>query len=150
SADLPRWLVVVFFMPGLNLLFFILLMIVPPKDGSRGTRSGDSLLGRLIPHSALGSAFASLLITTIPIVALILMGSSVLQQYGWGLFLGTPFLIGFFSTVIYEYHGSRRFTESLGVTLLALAIVAAALLAMAIEGAICILMASPIAFVIAL
>jgi len=59
--------------------------------------------------------------------------------------IGAPFLIGFFSTVLYEYHAPRSLLQSVGVTLVALGLLAGGILIFAIEGAICILMAAPIA-----
>jgi Polyketide cyclase / dehydrase and lipid transport len=150
SADLSPWLVAVFFMPGLNFLLFVILTILPAKDvPRRGVWPKDTVLGRWIPESGFWSAAASLVITTVPIGALILMGSTVLKQYGWGLFIGAPFLIGFFSTVLYEYHAPRSLLQSIGVTLMALGLLAGAILLFAIEGAICIVMAAPIAIGIA-
>jgi len=151
SAGLPHWLVAVFFIPGLNLLFFIMLMILPPKEApGRARRSEETLLGRIIPHSGFGSAATAVVLTLLPIGALVLMGSTWLKNYGWGLFIGTPFLIGFFSTILYEYHASRTLTQSIGVTLASLGLLAGGLLILAVEGFICILMAAPIAIVIAL
>jgi hypothetical protein len=150
SAGVPPWLVVVFFMPGLNFLFFLILMILPPReDPAPGSRPPSFLLDRIIPRSGLGSAAAAMLITLVPIGALVLMGTKFLQNYGWGLFVGTPFMVGFFSTILYEHHEPRSLMQSLGVTLASLGLLAIGLVMLAVEGIICILMAAPIAIGIA-
>src|SRR5688572_30361416 len=88
----PPWFVVFFFIPFLNLLFFLLLAVIPSRkwpdvDAPRGAR----LLDRIIPENALGSAVFSVLITAV-LSAILVMGCTVfLQTYGWGLFVGIPF-----------------------------------------------------------
>jgi uncharacterized membrane protein YhaH (DUF805 family) len=97
SAGLPAWLVVVFFMPGLNFLMFVILMILPPRPDTRAPgRPSDPLLGRLIPRSALGSALAAMVLTFVPIGVLILLGTQWFRQYGWGLWS---------DAVIHRIHG---------------------------------------------
>jgi len=151
SAGLAPWLVMVFFMPGLNLLMFIVLMILPPRDYAAAARGmEDALISRIIPRSGIGSALTAMILTFVPIGALILMGSTFLKNYGWGLFIGTPFLIGFISTFIYEYHEPRTLKQSIGVTLGSLAFLGLGLLVLAVEGIVCILMAAPIAIAVAL
>ena len=150
SAGLPPWLVAVFFMPGLNFLLFVTLMLLPPREDSPARRPAkDGYLARIIPRSALGSALAAMAMTFIPIAALVLMGTKWLQNYGWGLFVGIPFLVGFFSTFFYEYHEPKGLLQSFGVTLASLVLLGGGLLLLAVEGMICILMASPIAIFIA-
>jgi hypothetical protein len=148
SADLPTWLVVTFFVPGLNFLFFVTLMLLPPRRPDPQAPA-NAVLGRLIPRSRFGSAVAGMLLTLVPATLLILLGAQVLKTYGWGLFLGTPFLIGFFSTLVYEYHQPRALKDSLGVTLASLGLLSASLLLFAIEGILCILMVAPLAIPIA-
>ncbi|MBV8879699.1 MAG: hypothetical protein JO332_07045, partial [Planctomycetaceae bacterium] len=148
SADLPVWLLVTFFVPALNFIFFVMLMLLPPRRPDPQD-PGNAFLGRLIPRSRFGSALAGMLMTLLPATLVILLGAQVWNTYGWGLFLGTPFLIGFFSTLIYEYHQPRRLKDSVGVTLASLGLLSAALTLFAIEGIICILMAAPLAVPIA-
>jgi hypothetical protein len=77
------------------------------------------------------------------------VGAQALRDYGWGLFLGVPFCMGFWATIIYGARQRRRLRESLGVALIAVSITGVALLLVALEGIICILMAAPLAIALA-
>jgi hypothetical protein len=43
SAGLPLWLVLVFFVPFVNLLFFVLLGVLPARAAEARTRHGGRL-----------------------------------------------------------------------------------------------------------
>src|SRR5262249_41871168 len=73
-----------------------------------------------------------------------------LGQYGLGLFVGLPFGLGLMAALLYGYHQPRRLGECLGVALLATSFLGLALLLVAVEGLICILMAAPIGMALAL
>jgi hypothetical protein len=84
---------------------------------------------------------------TLPIAWLI---TEKLGTYGWTLFMGLPFFCGFATTLIYCYHLPRSMGACILVSLASVAVMALVLLAVAIEGVICILMAAPIAIVMAM
>ncbi len=73
------------------------------------------------------------------------LSTSLLHQYGLGLFVGMPFVMGLTSVLIYGQRRRRKLSECLGVSLLAVLIAAVALLALAFEGIICLIMAAPLA-----
>jgi hypothetical protein len=60
-----------------------------------------------------------------------------------------PFCLGLFAVLLHSYHGPRGLGTCVGVALLPVGILGMALLAMAIEGLICLLMAAPLALVLA-
>lgn len=64
SANLPSSLALLFFVPFLNLLFLLLLCLVPARDPASTEHSGQwprsSSFARIIPESVLGSAAISL------------------------------------------------------------------------------------------
>jgi hypothetical protein len=104
-----------------------------------------SFLARLIPESRFGSAAMALLLV-LPITSgLVYLSAARLGSYGWGLFVGLPFCLGLASALIYGYHGPRTLIGCLAVSLTATLMLAGILIGFAIEGAICILMAAPIA-----
>lgn len=70
--------------------------------------------------------------------------------YGYYLFLALPFFIGLSAPVIYGWSGKKTYRECVGVVFLTLFFIALALLMVALEGAICILMAAPFAVLLAL
>src|SRR5690242_866642 len=77
------------------------------------------LVSRVIPKDPLGSAVTSLLVT-VPIgFGMALLGSQLLLNYGWGLFVALPFSVGFTSVLIFEFHERRRVWSSIGVACLA-------------------------------
>jgi hypothetical protein len=144
SAALPASLVALFFVPFLNLLFFLTLCLVPEREAHLGSRK-DAYLARFFPESVLGSAAVSLLITVPLGLAAALLGSQVLANYGWGLFVALPFTVGFTSVLIYGVRQPRSLPVCLTVACLAILLLGAALFALAIEGVVCIMMAAPIA-----
>lgn len=73
-----------------------------------------------------------------------------MNQYAWGLFVGIPFLAGFLAALVHQVHATRPLRESLLVALLSVCVGALGLVALAVEGVICILMAAPLAVPLAL
>jgi hypothetical protein len=179
SAGLPAQLVALFFLPFLNLIFFLILCLVPEphmtladrapsfpqpplqgtspadafgaqKRGSQPSYSGSrSSLPRFLPESALGSAAVSLLIT-VPIgFGTAWLGTQVLANYGWGLFVALPFIVGFTAALMYGARQPRSAGAQVGVACLAVVLLGAALVGLAFEGMICIMMAVPLALPLA-
>jgi hypothetical protein len=150
DAALPLWLVILFFLPFFNLIFFVSLAAVPSSQSvDRGARV-PSRISRLIPESGFGSAVFGIVVTTILAVIVAALCASQLGNYGWGLFVGIPFFLGFNSTLIYGFHRPRSLGKCLLVSILSTALVGLALFAFAIEGVICLAMALPLGVVLAL
>src|SRR6266550_1503513 len=85
-ASLPSYLILLFFVPFLNLLFFLCLCLVPDRESpttqSQTAERKHSGLVRLLPESALGSATVSILITVPLGVGTALFGTITLAHYG--------------------------------------------------------------------
>jgi hypothetical protein len=151
SAGLPLALVALFFIPFLNLLFFPLLCLWPEREPENidhrvsQRQITDSFLARIIPESAVGSAAFSLLITVPAGLLMVLLGVRLLVTYGWGLFIALPFVMGFTAAITYGVRRPRSLSECIIVASLSVAVMGFALLAFAIEGLICLIMAMPIA-----
>jgi uncharacterized membrane protein YhaH (DUF805 family) len=146
SAGLPEWLVVLFFAPFLNLLFFLLMAVIPARAETAPAAPPHSrLLDRLIPRSALGSASMAVLLVVPLTLAALLLSTHVFSDYGWGLFVALPFSTGLASVLLYGYHAPRGFPGCIGISTLAVALIGVLLMAAAIEGLVCILMAVPLA-----
>lgn len=149
----PLWLAVLFFVPFLNLLFFLVLSAVPSHEGDvvvprmNGLRD---LIDRIIPKSGFGSAVVGVLVTTLLTILATVFSVYGLGNYGWGLFVGLPFFLGFSSVVVYGYHEPRTLGRCLLVALLSVVLTSAALIAVAVEGVICVFMAAPLGMVFAL
>jgi hypothetical protein len=158
SARLPSALVALFFLPFLNLIFFLALCLWPARElksiDPRDHRIPhgqitESFLARIVPESAVGSAAFSLLITVPAGVLLVLLGVRVLVTYGWGLFIALPFVMGFTAAVTYGARRQRSLPECIIVASLSVAVLGVGLMAFAIEGLICLIMAIPIAVPVA-
>jgi len=78
------------------------------------------------------------------------LSANSLGNYGWGLFVGIPFFLGLNSTLIYGFHQPRSLGKCLAVASLSTGLVAVALFAFAVEGIICLMMATPLAIILAL
>ncbi len=154
DAGLPLALVVVFFLPVVNLVFFALLCVVPSRlpEGFEALDSGGrvrSFLDRAIPEGELQSAALAVFLTLALGAAWTTLGTLGFSRYGWGLFVALPFCLGFASVLLYGYHRPRTYSKSLLVAEISIVLLGAALMALAIEGLICLAMAAPIAMVIA-
>jgi hypothetical protein len=155
SAGLPLSLVFMFFIPFVNLLFFVMLGVMParvPDADAQPLVAGGfkRFLDRVIPRSSVGSAFFGVVI-----VALLTVGATVwsvngLGNYGWGLFVGLPFCVGLVSVLVYGYHESRTLGSCLLVSLLSITLTCGMIIAFAIEGLVCIVMAAPLGAIFAL
>jgi uncharacterized membrane protein YhaH (DUF805 family) len=150
DAGLPLWLVMLFYLPFLNLIFFAILSVIPSRQTVPEGSKFASKIGRLIPESEFGSAVFGILVTALLAVLETVLSTNGLGQYGWGLFVGIPFFLGLNSTMIYGFHRPRSLGRCLLVALLSIALVGLALIAFAIEGIICLAMALPISIPIAL
>jgi len=151
SAAVAPQLAILFFIPVLNLLFFLALCLLPERIPSATQRKTPDHVtpGGVLPHSAPGSAALSLLITVPFGVGLAVFGSQVLANYGWGIFVALPFAMGFAAAYIYGTRTRRTLKASVGVACLSVVLVGAALLAIAVEGLICLIMAAPLALPLA-
>jgi uncharacterized membrane protein YhaH (DUF805 family) len=153
DAGQPVWLAGLFFVPFVNLLFFLALCVLPKGERAPANEGapwpGPNTLDGLIPRSKLGSAVASIAATTVMGLLFVLLGTEVIGAYGWSLFVALPFCLGLFSVLTYSYHEPRNFGSCMSVAVLPVALLGAVLLVVALEGIICILMAAPLALILA-
>ena len=152
DAGQPLWFVFLFFLPFVNLFFFLALSIIPSSRRTLPSLSDRfySPLRRVIPDNEFGSAALGVLATTAFAVLVVVFSSEGLGSYGWGLFVGIPFFLGLNSVLIYGIHQPRSFGRCVLVAGLSVGLAGLSLLALAIEGAICLAMALPLATSIAI
>jgi hypothetical protein len=77
-------------------------------------------------------------------------GAKILRSYGWGLFVALPFVMGFVAAGLYGFRQRRSLASSIGVASLSVTLLGVSLLAVAVEGLICLIMAIPIALPLAI
>lgn len=151
----PLWLVALFFVPYLNLLFFLILCVYPSQtaeDLLKPARERENrTLNKIIPQSKWGSAAMALLCSSvIGLGATLLSVKTDLSIYGIGLFVALPFCLGLISVLLYGYHEPRDLGSCLAVAVFSILLLGALLLGLAIEGAICLLVAAPIGLTLGL
>jgi len=154
SAGLPLWLVILFFAPVIKLVFFAVLCILPSKQErlDRQLAPGDikGMLRLIIPRNPVGSALMGIFLTLVLALAATWLSAKVLREYGWSLFVGLPFIMGFVSVLIYGYHQPRELRSCLQIAFCTIVLAGAGLLLVAFEGLICLIMAAPLAIGIGL
>jgi uncharacterized membrane protein YhaH (DUF805 family) len=142
NAKLPGWLVIFFFIPFINFILFIILAAIPSNQAE--SHAQKKYLSKLIPTSKFGSAVFSVGIVTMIGLAITGLFINYLNEYGWSLFVGVPFLLGFGSVLLYGHQKHLTYRESLGVAFTSVLFFGSIVFLLAFEGIICILMAFPI------
>ena len=148
----PIW-ILLFFVPMVKLAFFAVLCNLPSRSErplcDKNQSSWVHLLGTVVPHGKWSSAFVAVIITAAITVLAAWGGIAVFRDYGWTIFVGLPFAMGFLSALMHSFRAEQSLKQCLLVANLTVVLVGAAFLLFALEGAICLLMAAPIAFAIA-
>jgi uncharacterized membrane protein YhaH (DUF805 family) len=148
DAGLPPWISVAFFLPVLNYVLMLALLVAPsaavrpPVSPQRTDPSDDALLDRNgILAVAAGAA---------AVLGALLIGIVWLKSYGLTIFLGTPFLMGLVIGVVSNTRRTRSTGQTMALVMVGIATAGVALLAVAFEGLLCLLMALPLAVPIAM
>jgi uncharacterized membrane protein YhaH (DUF805 family) len=147
----PFW-VFLFFVPVLKLFLFAFLCVLNSKTDASAASASDKWVqhfGRCIPSSAMGSALVAIFLTVVLALLGAWLGTEIFRDYGWSIFVGLPFCMGFLSALIHGFHAKRSVGRCILVANLTVSLVGAAFLLLAWEGIICLLMAAPIAYVVA-
>ena len=147
AADAGRspWWGLLFFVPVANYAVMLWLALLPSRADRGGPAAPPTAVDLRLRAGLLGVAAA--LAITIPTV---LIGVYLRRMYSAGLFLGTPFTIGYVSAYVFNARGAQSEAHTLQVALLAVALAGGAMLVFALEGAVCIALAFPIAALLAL
>jgi uncharacterized membrane protein YhaH (DUF805 family) len=144
DAGWPAGLLLLFFVPVLNLPFFLLLSLVPSRGDASRRGAAMPLLARLVPETLVGSAAVAVLVTAVLSTPLVALSITVFRQYGAGLFVGLPFALGLVAALLFGYHEPRSWLGCFCVATIATLLLSVFLLALALEGVICLIMAGPI------
>jgi len=150
DAGGPWWLVLLFFVPAVNLLLFAMLCLLPSRDQPRpdatsGPRVLNWLARVLVLKSPALSAAVAMVLTALLVVPTTWLATVCFRNYGWGLFVAMPFVLGLVASVIHSAPQPRSFAACARVSMLALIFCGLVIVAVAIEGLICVLMAAPLA-----
>jgi uncharacterized membrane protein YhaH (DUF805 family) len=143
AALSPAW-AALFVVPFLNWVLILVLSALPTRERVRALDDPPDLPGPRPVHGVVAAALAT--IVTVALTALVVYG---LKDYGAALFVGTPMLFGAVCAYAANIGRRRTLRNTLGIVWTSLACLGVVLLLAAMEGAVCILMAAPIAFILA-
>ena len=148
DAGKPQWLVLFFFIPFVNILLFAVLTSL--KSRKEISKSGNSWLYSIQPKSKFGSAVFALAATTFLALAVSVLIINQFESYGWGVFVGIPFFLGFGTVLTYGRVNSVSRKQAVGLAFLSVAVFSSVVFILAVEGIICVAMAFPILLALAI
>ena len=135
-----------FFVPILNYALMLWLAALPSVPPSAVLASA----GHQAAADRYRSALIGLLGATVVALLAVLVSIAAFGTYGVTLFIGTPFIQGMVVGWAFNRRGIRSWAETASVIWLSLLLVAGAILLFALEGALCLAMALPMAAILAL
>lgn len=151
DTDLHRALLILFFVPLLNLMLFVILSILPSKSSvAEGNKQYAKFIDKVIPKGKWASAAVAIGLLSLFAFPGMLFSIYALGEYGWGLFVAIPFFLGMGAVLVYSHHEYRNFKASMGVAAASIVLFGVLLLVFALEGILCIAMAAPIGMAIGL
>ena len=144
DAGRSAWLALLFFVPVVNYGLMALLAALsssPSRDLQRAPRPGEARFPSALLSIAIGVGID---------IGMLLLSVYALRDYGISLFLGTPFVVGAISAFVFNRRYAASWRETVQMILLTLAAIGGVMFAFGFEGAICLVMAAPLAVGIAL
>jgi uncharacterized membrane protein YhaH (DUF805 family) len=153
AMRMPEWIVVLFFIPAVNVVLFALLCALPEVRDQPASDSGHGIhdwFGRFIPTDRFGAIILSIITAGLLGFGAMQLGTRVFAEYGWGVFVGVPFLQGTFAALFVGYHRRATLDVCILASIASVLISALLMFVLAAEGAICILMALPLALILGL
>jgi hypothetical protein len=144
DAGISAWFALVFFVPGFGYAFMAVMSVLPSRTLHVALEDAPRPYETRLPGALL--AIAAGLALGLGMLALSVYA---LRSYGISLFLGTPFVVGALTAFLFNRRYPASGKETQEVVALTIAFVGVVALATAQEGAVCLVMAAPLAFVIA-
>ncbi len=130
------WLSLFAIFPAIQLPVTIALAVMPKR-----TAIGDAAK---LQDIELADVLQGVIAGVGIIVAAVLVSALTLGSYGWGLFVSTPFVVGVTTGYIANRRVLRSNTQTLGYVTVAGGLGGMALLMLALEGLVCILLIAPL------
>lgn len=141
DAGLSPWLALLFFVPFVNIIFFVFCAFVP------GVKTGISRDPGVVSPALMtygrAAVSAAALGATVGLSA-VLVALFLLQSYGGALFVGGPCIGGFLSGLLFSRWHRPLFKGALLTAMLALVMAGIVIVVFALEGLICLVMALPL------
>ena len=150
QVDWPQALLLLLLIPMVDLGFMALVILASlPNDEAAQPSTGLSLWAKTFGRADRTTAVIVLL-TGAASIPTILLSTNGYGNYGFALFVAAPFLQGLAAGLFYNNQGRQGLLGTVMVTLMSLGLTAFLLIAFAIEGLICVVMAAPIAIALGL
>ena len=152
SAALPAPLIALFFFPFLNLLFFLVLCLVPERDerpAHSARKPVTSFLARITPENQFGSAAVRFADHRSNRLRHCIARRERAQQLRLGNFCSHSFHHRIRRCAGIRNREPRSFAGCVGVACLAVSLLGLGLLALAVGGVFCLIMALPLALPLA-
>ena len=143
DAGRSAWGALLFFVPGLSYLFIAVMCVLPTSRAPVVVQEPPRAYEHRLPKALLAIAVGA--IVGVGMLAFSVYGAA---SYGISLFLGTPFVIGTLTAYLFNKRYPASFLETQQVVVMALACIGGVALLTAAEGALCLLMAAPLALAI--
>ncbi len=153
DAGQPLWLTLLFFAPVLNVLFFVVLSTLPSKsdEANRSQMSADGKQDSdYWPKSRLGSAAVAAIIAGLLGTLTTWMDLKYLGLYGLALFIAVPFVMGYLAVWLHSRSHELAYKDVMVVVTFSVLLAGAGITAMAVEGIVCLAMAAPLAWLLAI
>lgn len=140
DAKWSAWTGIFFFVPLLNYVMMLLLSVLPTDHGITTVGESTSPVETRLPRVLDATLFGA-------VIAAAMLGFSVyaVDSYGGALFLGTPFAMGVVCAYRFNRVAFASVADTMKVVVFCFVVVAGVLLLTAAEGAVCLVMASPLA-----
>ncbi len=147
DAGLSPWLAVAFFVPFVNFVLMLVLVIAPssPSVNKLGPMNRAVPGGRRLPTALLAIGSALLLA-----VAVFGLSTLLVKQYFAATIFGTPFAMGALAGFLFNRKHPEDPMDTIKVSTFLFIFTAGAFMLFAYDGAVCIFMAFPIAFTVGL
>lgn len=140
DAGRSAWLALLFFVPGVSYLFMAVMSVLPSRASHRLAHEPPRPYEHRLP-GALVAIAAGVAVG----VGMLALSIYALRSYGASLFLGTPFVVGALTAFLFNRRYPASGRESQEVVAMTLAIIGGVTLVTAAEGALCLMMAFPLA-----
>jgi uncharacterized membrane protein YhaH (DUF805 family) len=145
DAGRSPWLSLLFFVPYVNYALMLTLAVLPTAVRPAPARQAQVRRQGLLLREALTGIAAGLAVS----VPTVLISVLVVKSYSSPLFLGTPFSLGAITAYFVNRNGLRSIGDTLRAVTAGLLFLTGVMFLFAIEGVVCLLMALPLAIVIA-
>lgn len=139
DANWSPWWAFFFFAPMVNYLFIYVACTLPSSDRRIWAEQERERKKISLNDGIIAGTLAA--VATLVLVAVMVF---VFQTYSSALFVGVPVMYGFALTAIVNGKERRSFGQSLGLLLLSESLAGGLMIVLALEGALCVLMAAPI------